>query len=97
MKGLAHIGRWLAKASAYPFYMLRSTFKAVSDDGLEDWKALVVMSVATGFAALTVVSLVSIDLQHRVLLPNGKQSFLMLCGPVGVGLVLLNYYTLISG
>jgi len=64
---LAQIGRWLAKAHVYPFYVLRSTFKAVWDDGLENWKALVVMSVAAGFAALTVVSLVSIGLQRRVL------------------------------
>lgn len=28
MQGLAQIGRWLAKAHAYPFYVLRSTFKA---------------------------------------------------------------------
>jgi hypothetical protein len=96
MQGLAQIGRWLAKAHAYPFYVLRSTFKAAFDDGLENWKALVVMSVATGFVALTVVSLVSIGLQHRVLLPGGKQAFMMLWGTVGVGLVFLNYYTLIS-
>jgi hypothetical protein len=97
VKGLAHIGRWLAKAHAYPFYVLRSTFKAVFDDGLEDWKALLVMSVAANFAALSVVSLVSIGLQHRVLLPNGKQPFLMLWGTVYASLVFLNYYTLISG
>jgi hypothetical protein len=96
VKGLAHIGKWLAKAHAYPFYVMRSTFKAISGDGLEDWKALVVISVAAGFAALTVVSLVSIGLQHRVLLPEGKQSFMMLWGTVGVGLLVLNYYTLIS-
>jgi hypothetical protein len=97
MQGLAQIGRWLAKAHAYPFYVLRSTFKAAFDDGLENWKALVVMSVAAGFAALTVVSLVSIGLQHRVLLPGGKHAFMMLWGTVGLGLVILNYYTLISG
>ena len=97
MQGLAQIGRWLAKAHAYPFYILRSTFKAAFDDGLENWKALVVMSVAANFAALSVVSLVSIGLQHRVLLPGGKQAFMMLWGTTGVGLVILNYYTLISG
>ena len=31
MQELAQIGRWLAKAHAYPFYVLRSTFKAVFD------------------------------------------------------------------
>jgi len=97
VKGLAYIGRWLAKAHAYPFYVMRSTFKAISRDGLADWKSLVVMTVATGFAALTIVSLVSISLQHRVLLPDGKQPFMMLWGTVGVGLLVLNYYTLISG
>jgi len=88
------VGRWLAKAHAYAFYVLRSTFKAVWDDGMEDWKALLFMTVAMGFAALTVTNLVSIGLEHRVLLSDEKRQFMMLWGPVYVGLTFLNHYTL---
>jgi hypothetical protein len=91
----AGLGRWLVKAHAYPFYVLRSTFKTVSTDGLEDWKALLVISVAMNFAAITVASIVSIAFQQRVLLPDTKQSFLMLWGTVIVGLLLINHYSLV--
>jgi len=77
--------------------VLRSTFKAVSDDGLEDWKALLIMTVAMGFAALTVTNIVSIGLAHRVLLSNEKRQFMTLWGTLGLGLMLLNHYTLIYG
>jgi len=95
MNGFVEKGRWLAKANAYPFYIIRGTFKALFDDGLEDWKALVVLSVARGFAALTLVSVISVGLQHRVLLPDGEVRFLTLWGTIGLGIVIFNYYTLI--
>jgi hypothetical protein len=80
---------------AYTFYVLRSTFKAASDDGLEDWKALLFMTVAMDFAALTVTSIVSICLEHRVLPLDEKRQFMTLWGTVVLGLMFLNHYTLI--
>ena len=97
MKSIAHSGRWLAKVHAYVFYVLRSTFKRVWNDAWEEWKALLVISVATLFLAFTIASVVSICLQRRVLLPQSKSEFLTLWGGIGFSLVILNYYTLIFG
>jgi hypothetical protein len=87
----------VGRAQALVFYALRSTFKWAWDDGLEDWKALLVMSVAMNFAAISVVNVISIALQRRVLLPDTKLLFVILWGTVGVGLVILNHYTLMYG
>jgi hypothetical protein len=97
MKGIAYSGRWLVKAHAFAFNVLRTTFKAAWNDGWEEWKALLVISVATLFAGLTIASTISIYLQRRVLLPQSKPEFLTLWGVVGLGLVIFNYYTLVFG
>jgi hypothetical protein len=94
--GLSAVGRWLARVHAYWFYVTRSTFKALSGDGLEDWKALLVISVAMLFAALAGAGTLSIVLRHRVLLPDAKQPFMMLWGAVGLSLTTINYFTLVS-
>jgi hypothetical protein len=94
-EGIACSWRWLAKIHAYTFYVLRSTFKSAWNDGLEEWKALLFISVGTGFAGLTITSIISISLQRRVLLPQSKPEFLTLWGVIGFGLVSLNYYTLV--
>jgi branched-subunit amino acid ABC-type transport system permease component len=93
--GVYAVWRTLAKAHAYWFCVTRSTFKALSDDGLEDWKALLVISVAMLFAALAGVATVSIALGHRVLLPDARQPFMMLWGSIVLSLVIMNYVTLI--
>lgn len=77
------------------FCVLRSTFKWTWDDGLEDWKAILVMSVAANFGAIAVANMTSIALERRVLLPETKPMFVTLWGSVGMGLVILNHYTLI--
>jgi hypothetical protein len=94
--GPSTIGRWLARAHAYWFYATRTTFDAGSHDGLEDWKALVVISVAMLFAALASAATVSIVLRYRVLLPGAKQSFMMLWGAIAFSLTAINYFTLVS-
>ena len=94
--GLSFIGRWFARMHAYSFYVTRSTFKSLSNDGLEDWKALLVITVAMLFAALDGVAAVSIALQHRVLLPDAKQSFRMLWVTVTASVTVINYYTLVN-
>ena len=95
VKSVVYIVRWLVKLHAYTFYVLRSTFKSAWNDGWEEWKALLFISVGTVFAGLTITSIVSISLQRRVLLPQSKPEFLTLWGMVGFGLVILNYYTLV--
>jgi branched-subunit amino acid ABC-type transport system permease component len=96
-EGIACGWRRLAKMHAYAFYLLRSTFKSVWNDGWDEWKALLVISAATEFAGLTIASVISIWLQRRVLLPQSKSEFLTVWGAVGFGLVILNYYTLLFG
>jgi hypothetical protein len=87
---------WIKRAQAFVFYVLRNTFKWVWDDGWADWKALLVMSVATNFAAISVAAFISILLQHRVLLPDTKLRFVSLWGTIGVCVLTFNYYTLVS-
>ena len=93
--GLSVIGRWFARTHAYWFYSIRSTFRSLSDDGWEDWKALLVISVAMLFASLVAVAAVSIAFQHRVLLPSAKPRFMMIWGTVSFSLTAINYYTLV--
>jgi hypothetical protein len=87
-------GTLFAKAHAYIFYALRSTAKSAWNDGLEDWKALVVMSLAMGFAALTLVCIVSISIRHRMFLPNAKLPFVALWSMVMIGFLVFNHYSL---
>jgi hypothetical protein len=84
-----------AKVQAYAFYALRCTSKSAWNDGLEDWKALAVMSLAMGSVALAIVSSISICLQHRVLLPSGKVSFVTLWSMVMIGFLVFNHYSLV--
>jgi hypothetical protein len=87
-------GTLFAKAHAYIFYALRSTAKSAWNNGLEDWKALVVMSLAMGFAALTLVCIVSISTRHRMFLPNAKLPFVALWSMVMIGFLVFNHYSL---
>ena len=73
---------------------MRSTFQWTWDDGLQDWKALLIMTVAMCFAAFSGVTAVSIALQHR-LLPHAKQDFVTLWGVVALGFTAINYWTLV--
>jgi branched-subunit amino acid ABC-type transport system permease component len=96
-EGAASSWRWLAKVHAYVFYVLCSTFKKVWNDAWEEWKALLFISVGSAYLGITAVSIISICLQRRVLLPQSKSEFLTIWGGIGFSLVILNYYTLISG
>jgi hypothetical protein len=91
----AQLFKWFAKAHAYVFYALRSTAKSAWNDGLEDWKALAVMSLAMGFASLTFVCMVSIIIRHRVFLPNAKPPFVALWSIVMIGFLVFNHYSLV--
>ena len=94
--GLSVIDRCFARTHAYSFCVTRNTFKALWDDGLEDWKALLVLTVAMLFAALDGVAAVSIALQHRVLLPDTKEHFRILWGTAAFSLTAINYFTLVN-
>jgi branched-subunit amino acid ABC-type transport system permease component len=96
-EGVASSWRWLAKVHAYVFYVLCGTFKKIWNDDWEEWKALLFISVAGLFLGLTAVSIISICVQRRVLLPQSKSEFLTIWGGFGFSLVILNYYTLIFG
>ena len=43
---------------AFVFYLLRSGFKSVWDDGLADWKAVFVMSITTTFALISLAAVI---------------------------------------
>jgi len=92
---LSTIGSKLARAHAFAFYAIRGTFQWIWDDGLQDWKALLFISLAMFFAVFSGVTAVSIALQHRILLPDAKQSFMTIWGTVGMGLTAINYWTLV--
>lgn len=95
VNGFAVVYRWLAKTHAYAFYVVRIGFKAAFDDGWEDWKALLVITVAMLFAAFTVTFLLSIGFQH-FLLPTSSERFLIVWGPITIGLAFTNYYALVA-
>jgi hypothetical protein len=95
VKSAAHEPGLFRKVQAYAFYVLRRTSKSAWNDGLEDWKALAVLSLAMGSLALVVVSSVSICLEHRVLLPSGKVPFVTLWGMIMIGFLVFNHYCLV--
>lgn len=95
MESMTQEAGLFAKIQAYVFYVFRRTSKSAWNDGLEDWKALGVMSLAMGFLVLVVVSIISICLQHRVLLPSGKVPFVILWSAVMIGLLVFNHYSLV--
>lgn len=95
MKRTTQNARLFAKAQAYVFYILRRTSKSAWNDGLEDWKALALISLAMGFVLLVVVCIISICLQHRVLLPSRKAGFVTLWSIVMISLLVFNHYSLV--
>jgi hypothetical protein len=94
VKSATHEAGLFAKVQAYVFYVLRRTSKSAWNDGLEDWKALGVMSLAMGFLTLVIVFIISIWLQRRVL-PSGKTPFVTLWGVVTIGSIVFNHYSLV--
>jgi hypothetical protein len=95
VKSTAHNAGLFAKVQAYIFYILRSTSRAAWNDGLEDWKALAIMSFAMASVLLTIVCIISMCLQRRVLLPSGKLPFVTLWSAVMMGLAVFNHYSLV--
>jgi len=75
----------------YFFYRLRSWFKAMADDGLHDWKALLVVSFLLGAIVYSTANL-SGELTDRFLLGPGS---LLGPAPLAIGLGLLNYFLLL--
>ena len=59
----------LRKALAFAFWRLRQLFLIVSDDGLSDWKAGLVLDCLQIFSLLTVLFSVSLILSRHVELP----------------------------
>lgn len=84
-----------AKGHAYVFYIFRRTAKSAWNDGLEDWKALFLMSLAMGFFLLIIVCTISIGLHHRVLLPKGKLPAGTLWSAIMIGFLIYNHHSLV--
>jgi archaellum biogenesis protein FlaJ (TadC family) len=95
MRGFAEIARRFAKVHAYTFYVLRSTFKAILNDGWEDWKALLFISGAMVFPAIIVMNFASIALQHRIAHHYDRLIKSLLFG-AAFGILFLNYYALMA-
>ncbi len=89
---MTYIATALARLHAYIFYVLRKTCKAAFDDGWEDWKALLFISVTMNFAAMTAVAVISIGLGHAA----STEHFLALWGLIVCGLIVVNYYSLMA-
>ena len=82
----------VARTQAFVFYLLRSSFKSVFDDGFADWKAIMVMSIASAFAAMLLLAGISISLQRRLL--PGRIPFVILFAAISIGV--FNYYNSMS-
>jgi hypothetical protein len=95
VKSITHKPGLFAKVNAYVFYVIRRTSKSAWDDGMEDWKALCLMSIVMAFGALGIVCVISICLQRRVLLPSGKVSFVALFSMVMMCFLGFNHYSLV--
>lgn len=95
MKNITHKLGLIAKVHAYIFYVIRRTSKSAWDDGMEDWKALGLMSIAMAFGALGILCGISICLQRRVLLPTSKVSFVALLSVVMMCFLGFNHYSLV--
>jgi hypothetical protein len=88
-------GMLLARAHAYAFYVFRRTSKSAWNDGLEDWKALALMSIAMAFILLIITCIISICLQRRVLLPRDKHAFVIVGSLVMIGFLFFNHHFLV--
>lgn len=88
------MGARLEKLYAFAFFQLRSFFRAVLDDGLEDWKALVILGGAEISALMAAVSIATVATGGRIALPPEPMD--LLAGlSVAVGLMVLNYRVLL--
>lgn len=81
----------LTKPYVYVFYVLRSWFKAMADDNLHDWKALVVLCFFQGAAIVSVETIVE-ELVGTYLFSN---NLLFGAAPLAIALGLLNYFFLL--
>jgi hypothetical protein len=79
---------------AFVFYQLRAFFKRIYDDGLADWKALVVIGSAQLAAIMATMSIVAVCLQHRISTPSNTIDVLVGLA-VAAGLMMLNYRALL--
>jgi hypothetical protein len=88
------MGNLSRKTYAFVFEVFRRTFKAIWNDGWQEWKALLVLSVGAGFALLAVAAIISIVVHRRILLPQSEPAFLTVWGSIGIGIVIFNYCNL---
>jgi hypothetical protein len=95
LKRIAQSENSIARMQAFVFYLLRSGFKSVWDDGLADWKAVFVMSITTTFALISLAAVISILFHRRLLLPDAKSMFVILWGGAFAGLFTFNCLTLL--
>jgi hypothetical protein len=92
MGRLANMAQWFAKAHAYVFYVLRTSFKAIMDDGWEDWKAITIIGVAMISVVFVAQGIAETALGHRLhWLSNWPERILL-----GAVLVGANHYTLVA-
>lgn len=96
MKSITHDQNSIARIQAFVFCVLQKGFKSIWDDGMAEWKAIFVMSIATTFALVSLAAITSITLQRRVLLPDARSLFTILWGGVSAALFTFNYLTLLS-
>lgn len=72
------------KLLRFAYWTLRRIFRAIYDDGLDDFKAQVAVSVTDLLGAMTLLSLASLRVGHQIL-PSSK------AGTVGLGLGLTGF------
>jgi hypothetical protein len=80
-----------ARAYAYAFFRLRNCARALSNDGLHDWKALLVISVVQIYVLLDAAFLSEVILRRRLFPSNWS----VVVVPLAFGLVAANYFALL--
>ena len=75
------MGMGFSKLPCFAYWTLRDIFKAIYDDGFDDFKAQVVLGVTEILGVLTLLSLISLYL-GRQMLPTSKAG----AGSLGIGI-----------
>jgi hypothetical protein len=95
MIALGTVGRRIAKVHSYIFYVYRISFKAVLDDGWENEKAILIISMLMLSSALIIENLISLCV-HRLFIRGETLASKILIIAIAVGVTFFNVNTLIS-
>jgi hypothetical protein len=89
-KSVKRMGIGFSKLPCFAYWTLREIFKAIYNDGFDDFKAQVVLGVTALLGVLTLLSLISLHV-GRQMLPTSKAGASSLGVGILVAAVILNF------